>query len=70
MRVTEIMYDYDTHINFSVFPGHQGGPHNHTISALSVALKQVKEKQRNKLIIAGASAYSRHYDYKRMRKVN
>jgi glycine hydroxymethyltransferase len=30
----------DQKINFSVFPGHQGGPHNHTIAALSVALKQ------------------------------
>lgn len=36
----EIMYDLDKKINFSVFPGHQGGPHNHTISALAVALKQ------------------------------
>ena len=27
-------------INAAVFPGHQGGPHNHTISALAVALKQ------------------------------
>ncbi|KAK1738933.1 serine hydroxymethyltransferase [Skeletonema marinoi] len=27
-------------INFAVFPGLQGGPHNHTIGALSVALKQ------------------------------
>ncbi|EFC50438.1 hydroxymethyltransferase [Naegleria gruberi] len=26
-------------INAAVFPGHQGGPHNHTISALAVALK-------------------------------
>jgi len=26
--------------SISVFPGHQGGPHNHTITALSVALKQ------------------------------
>lgn len=25
---------------YSVFPGHQGGPHNHTITALAVALKQ------------------------------
>ena len=37
----EIMYDLDSKINFSVFPGHQGGPHNHTISALAVALAQV-----------------------------
>ncbi|CCC68819.1 hypothetical protein NCAS_0B07350 [Naumovozyma castellii] len=36
----EIMYDLEKKINFSVFPGHQGGPHNHTISALAVALKQ------------------------------
>ncbi|TGZ80139.1 cytosolic putative serine hydroxymethyltransferase [Ascodesmis nigricans] len=36
----KIMYDLENPINFSVFPGHQGGPHNHTITALSVALKQ------------------------------
>lgn len=32
--------DYANKINSAVFPGHQGGPHNHTISALAVALKQ------------------------------
>lgn len=37
----DIMYDLEGPINFSVFPGHQGGPHNHTITALAVALKQV-----------------------------
>lgn len=36
----EVMYDLENPINFSVFPGHQGGPHNHTITALAVALKQ------------------------------
>ena len=36
----ETMYDLESPINFSVFPGHQGGPHNHTITALAVALKQ------------------------------
>lgn len=36
----EVMYDLEDRINFSVFPGHQGGPHNHTITALAVALKQ------------------------------
>jgi glycine hydroxymethyltransferase len=36
----QVMYDLEGPINFSVFPGHQGGPHNHTITALAVALKQ------------------------------
>ncbi|KAI9804113.1 MAG: hypothetical protein M1825_001515 [Sarcosagium campestre] len=36
----ETLYDLEGAINFSVFPGHQGGPHNHTITALAVALKQ------------------------------
>jgi glycine hydroxymethyltransferase len=34
-------YDLENLINASVFPGHQGGPHNHSIAALAVALKQV-----------------------------
>lgn len=38
----EEMYNLETPINQSVFPGHQGGPHNHTIAALSVALKQAQ----------------------------
>merc|ERR1719163_685498 len=33
------MYDLEGPINQSVFPGLQGGPHNHTISALATALK-------------------------------
>ncbi|KAJ6166478.1 serine hydroxymethyltransferase [Penicillium chermesinum] len=36
----DILYNLEEPINFSVFPGHQGGPHNHTITALAVALKQ------------------------------
>lgn len=39
-RGKETPYDLENPINFSVFPGHQGGPHNHTITALAVALKQ------------------------------
>lgn len=35
------MYDFEDKINAAVFPGLQGGPHNHTISGLAVALKQV-----------------------------
>ena len=38
----EVLYDLEGPINFSVFPGHQGGPHNHTITALAVALKQAQ----------------------------
>lgn len=36
------MYDYEDRINQAVFPGLQGGPHNHTITGLAVALKQVQ----------------------------
>jgi len=39
----ETMYDLDDKINFAVFPGCQGGPHNHTITALATALKQAKD---------------------------
>jgi glycine hydroxymethyltransferase len=38
----EVKYDLEDKINFSVFPGLQGGPHNHTIAALATALKQAK----------------------------
>lgn len=36
----EVMYDLEEKINFAVFPGLQGGPHNHTIGALATCLKQ------------------------------
>ena len=39
------MYDLENPINVSVFPGHQGGPHNHTISALAVALHQAQSQE-------------------------
>merc|ERR1712228_466745 len=40
-----IKYDYESKINEAVFPGHQGGPHNHTITALAVALKQAQSPE-------------------------
>lgn len=40
-----IMYSLEDSVNASVFPGHQGGPHNHTIAALAVALKQAKTQE-------------------------
>lgn len=55
----EIMYDLEGPINFSVFPGHQGGPHNHTITALAVALKQAASpefKQYQEQVIKNAKA--------------
>ncbi|OIW19181.1 hypothetical protein TanjilG_01214 [Lupinus angustifolius] len=35
------VYEFEDKINFAVFPSLQGGPHNHQIGALAVALKQV-----------------------------
>lgn len=40
-----IKYDLEEKINFSVFPGLQGGPHNHTITALATALLQAAEPE-------------------------
>jgi len=37
----EVLYDYEQRINGAVFPGLQGGPHDHQIGAMAVALKQV-----------------------------
>jgi glycine hydroxymethyltransferase len=55
----ETLYDLEDKINFSVFPGHQGGPHNHTITALAVALKQAATpefKEYQKKVVANAKA--------------
>jgi glycine hydroxymethyltransferase len=38
----ETHYDLQQRIDFAVFPGLQGGPHNHTISALATALHQAQ----------------------------
>ena len=39
------VYDFEDRINFSVFPALQGGPHNHQIAALAVALKHAASPQ-------------------------
>ncbi|XP_075999111.1 serine hydroxymethyltransferase, cytosolic [Genypterus blacodes] len=36
----EILYNLESPINQAVFPGLQGGPHNHAIAGVAVALKQ------------------------------
>ncbi|ODV94353.1 hypothetical protein PACTADRAFT_35158 [Pachysolen tannophilus NRRL Y-2460] len=64
----EIPYELEKKINFSVFPAHQGGPHNHTISALAVALKQAMtsefvEYQQN--IIQNAKAFAKSLNEKK-----
>lgn len=43
ISLLKVLYDYEDKINQAVFPGLQGGPHNHTIAGLAVALKQVHE---------------------------
>ena len=53
------MYDLENPINASVFPGHQGGPHNHTITALAVALRQAQTpefKAYQKTVLLNAKA--------------
>lgn len=35
-----IFYNYEDKINQAVFPGLQGGPHNHQIAAIAVAMRQ------------------------------
>ena len=60
----QIMYDLEEPINFSVFPGHQGGPHNHTITALAVALKQAQTddfKQYQQQVIKNAKAMEEEF---------
>ena len=37
------MYTFKKDIDFAVFPSLQGGPHNHAIAGVGVALKQVSE---------------------------
>merc|ERR1712168_1044671 len=40
-----VMYDLESRINNAVFPALQGGPHNHAIGGVAVALKQAMSPQ-------------------------
>ena len=56
------MYNLEGPINSSVFPGHQGGPHNHTITALAVALKQTQSPDFHAYqsqVLANAKAFAK-----------
>jgi glycine hydroxymethyltransferase len=60
----EIKYDFEERINTAVFPMLQGGPHNHTIAALSVALKEAMTpefKQYQKQTRANAKAMAEKF---------
>merc|ERR1712100_835045 len=41
----EVPYDLESKINWAVFPALQGGPHQHQIAAISVALKEAQSKE-------------------------
>ncbi|XP_046604196.1 serine hydroxymethyltransferase isoform X1 [Neodiprion virginianus] len=41
----KILYDLETRINQAVFPGLQGGPHNHQIAAIATTMKQAKSPE-------------------------
>lgn len=50
-------YDYENKIDFAVFPSLQGGPHNHQIGALAVALKYVATEEFKQYVLqVGAGA--------------
>ncbi|EER17370.1 conserved hypothetical protein [Perkinsus marinus ATCC 50983] len=54
-----VKYDFAEKINSTVFPGLQGGPHNHIIAGLSVALKQaasVEFREYQQQVVANAAA--------------
>ncbi|CAP61434.1 uncharacterized protein PODANS_4_660 [Podospora anserina S mat+] len=58
----EELYNLENPINQSVFPGHQGGPHNHTIAALAVALKQAQTPEfraYQSQVLSNAKAFSK-----------
>ncbi|XP_014472396.1 PREDICTED: serine hydroxymethyltransferase, cytosolic isoform X2 [Dinoponera quadriceps] len=41
----KIMYDIENKINMAVFPGLQGGPHNHAIAGIATTMKQAKSPE-------------------------
>ncbi|VDL87081.1 unnamed protein product [Nippostrongylus brasiliensis] len=55
------MYDLGDKIAAAVFPGLQGGPHNHTITGIAVALKQCLTEEfvnYSKQVLSNARALS------------
>lgn len=57
----DVMYNLEGPINQAVFPGLQGGPHNHAIAGVAVALKQamtVEFKVYQKQVVSNCKALS------------
>jgi glycine hydroxymethyltransferase len=57
----EILYDLESKVNHAVFPALQGGPHNHTITAIAVCLKQAASasfQQYQKQVLANCKVLS------------
>jgi glycine hydroxymethyltransferase len=58
----EIMYDLENKINMAVFPGLQGGPHNHAIAGIAVAMKHATTqefKQYQRQVVQNAQALAK-----------
>ncbi len=59
----EVKYDLKQKIDSVVFPGLQGGPPNHTIAAVAVALKEVKSpesKHYQEQVLANSRIMAKH----------
>ena len=71
--IKEIPYELEKLINQSVFPGHQGGPHNHTITAMAVALKQTRSplfKEYQQQVLDNCQAFARAFTNKNYKLVS
>lgn len=45
----DIMFDLEQKVNQAIFPSLQGGPHNHAIGGVAVALRQVLKQASKRL---------------------
>lgn len=61
---TTEMWDLERKINEAVFPGLQGGPHNHQIASVAVALRQANTpefKEYQKQVLANAQVLAKEF---------
>ncbi|CAG8467161.1 6863_t:CDS:10 [Paraglomus brasilianum] len=69
----EIPYELEKLVNQAVFPGHQGGPHNHTITAMAVALKQTRSplfREYQQQVLDNCQAFARAFMNKNYKLVS